>query len=78
MNDIKSTKNDILEKLIRETIIKYPFTLKVTHIIELTGYGQATVYRMLEQGEIPGAKKIRGWRIPRDIFLSWWYSDGTN
>ena len=71
------TKNSILKKLIKETGIKYPISLKVKDIIELTGYSQATVYRMLECGEIPGAKKIRGWRVPRDVFLAWWMADGV-
>ncbi|HMA60151.1 MAG TPA: helix-turn-helix domain-containing protein [Halanaerobiales bacterium] len=70
------TKNDIFENLIRETSNKYPISLKVRDIIELTGYSQATVYRMLECEEIPGAKKIRGWRVPRDVFLAWWMADG--
>ena len=70
--------NRVIKKISDEIRIDYPISLKVKDIIELTGYSQATVYRMLENKEIPGAKKIRGWRIPRDIFLSWWYSEGTN
>ena len=71
-------ENEILiNKFTKDIRNVYPYSLKVKHIIELTGYGQATVYRMLDCGEIPGAKKIRGWRVPRDVFLSWWLSDGV-
>jgi len=68
----------IIEKLIQEMQYKYPVSLKVKDIIEFTGYSQATVYRMLECGEIPGAKKIRGWRVPRDVFIAWWYMDSAD
>jgi len=75
----KDDSNTLLIKEFTEDIRnKYPFSLTVKHIIELTGYGQATVYRMLDCGEIPGAKKIRGWRVPRDVFLSWWMADGVD
>lgn len=74
----KSNNVVSIEKLIGIIQDKYPFSLKVKDIIELTGYSQATVYRMLECGDIPGAKKIRGWRVPRDVFLSWWLADGVS
>ena len=77
MKNNNSVSKGVLDELIKKTRAEYPFTLNVSHIIELTGYGQATVYRMLECGEIPGTKKIRGWRVPRDVFLSWWLADGV-
>ena len=77
--ETEKTSNQLtIDKLTTDIRSKYPFSLTVKHIIELTGYGQATVYRMLDCGEIPGAKKIRGWRVPRDVFLSWWLSDGVS
>ena len=72
----QNKKELFIEELTNEIRNKYPYSLKVEHIIELTGYSQGTVYRMLDCGEIPGAKKIRGWRMPRDVFLSWWLSVG--
>ena len=73
-----NNNNKIIERFIDDVRNSYPISLKVKDIIELTGYSQATVYRMLECGEIPGAKKIRGWRVPRDVFLSWWMADGVS
>jgi len=72
-----NNNNKIIERFIDDVRNSYPISLKVKDIIELTGYSQATVYRMLECGEIPGAKKIRGWRVPRDVFLAWWMADGV-
>ena len=66
---------EVLKELVKETRTELPFSLEPTHIIELTGYSRATIYKMLEAGEIPGAKKIRGWRVPRDVFLAWWYGE---
>lgn len=71
-------KATTIEKFTNDVRSEYPISLKVKDIIELTGYSQATVYRMLEIGEIPGAKKIRGWRVPRDVFLAWWYMDTSD
>jgi len=75
-DEFRNNENAI-EKLTEDVRKKYPFSLTVKHIIELTGYSQATVYRMLECGEIPGAKKVMGWRVPRDVFLAWWLADGV-
>ena len=71
---------DLAEKILREQIEKtrdeLPFSLGVGDLVELTGMSQTKVYQSLNGGEIPGAKKIMGsWRVPRDIFLSWWYGE---
>jgi len=66
---------DILHNLIDETRKEYPYSLKVEHLSEITGYSDNSIYLMLEAGDIPGAKKIKGWRVPRDTFLLWWNGD---
>lgn len=72
---MKDITKEVLKELVRETRSELPFTLEPKQIIELTGYSRATVYKMLEAGEIPGAKNLRGWRVPRDVFLAWWYGE---
>ena len=74
----KDKQTSIIENFTNEVRSEYPISLKVKDIIKLTGYSQGSVYRMLECGEIPGAKKIRGWRVPRDVFLAWWYMDSPD
>ena len=62
-----------LEELIKDTREKFPLTLKVKHVAEITNLHESTVYELLAQGKIPMAKKMfNAWRIPRDSFLLWW------
>jgi len=70
-----------LDEAIKETMIlfikeirkEYPQSLTVTDISEITNYSENSIYLLLNQGEIPYAKKLKGWRVPRDTFLLWWY-----
>lgn len=72
--EIQLTAKEVLTELVRENQEKLPFSLKVKHIVELTNTSETTVYEALTAGKIPGARKIMGaWRVPRDIFLTWWY-----
>lgn len=73
-NNIQLTAKEVLVNLVRENQEKLPFSLKVKDIVELTNTSDTTVYEALTAGKIPGARKIMGvWRVPRDIFLAWWY-----
>jgi predicted DNA-binding transcriptional regulator AlpA len=76
--DIKLAVREILETQIGKTREELPFSLKVADMAKLTGYSENSIYLLLEAGEIPGAKKIKGWRVSRDVFLSWWYSSEKN
>ncbi|MFW6025854.1 MAG: helix-turn-helix domain-containing protein [Candidatus Woesearchaeota archaeon] len=64
---------EILLQLMRETRQNYPISLKVADMAEITNYSENSIYLLLEQDKIPAAKKLKGWRVPRDIFLIWWY-----
>lgn len=75
---LQEAVRDTLQQLIQKTSQGYPLSLKVEHLVEITGYSENSVYLMLEKGEIPGAKKIKGWRVPRDTFLLWWHGDWYN
>jgi hypothetical protein len=76
-NDITLTAREILETKINETADKYPPALKTKHLLEIMNCYKAELYPLLNNGQIPAAKKIPGlgWRIPRDVFLSWWYGN---
>jgi hypothetical protein len=67
---------EILEKKMDEFIDKYPSALKPKDIMEIMNTTQARTYEALNRGDIPGAKKIKGfgWRIPRETFFIWWFS----
>lgn len=58
---------------IKETRKEYPQSLTVSDISKITNYSENSVYELLTQGKIPFAKKIKGWRVPRDTFLLWWF-----
>lgn len=75
---LQEVVRESLHKFIQQTRENYPLSLKVEHLVEITGYSENSVYLMLERGSIPGAKKIKGWRVPRDTFLLWWYGDWFN
>lgn len=75
---IQEVVRDTLKELIEKTRQGYPLSLKVEHLVEITGYSENSIYLMLEKGSIPGAKKIKGWRVPRDTFLLWWHGDWFN
>ena len=75
MTDITLQAKEILELQIEKTRKDYPMSLKPKHLIEIMNASKSQIYEMLAKNEIPSAKKISGlgWRIPRDVFLSWYY-----
>ena len=74
-NPIEITAKEILMELISKEQEKYPFSLKVPHLMELLNASDTAIYEKLERGEIPGARKYKGigWRAPRDVILAWLY-----
>lgn len=74
---IEIMAKEVLMELISKEQEKYPFSLKVPHLMELLNASDTAIYEKLERGEIPGAKKYKGigWRINRDVFLTWLYSN---
>lgn len=76
MTNIQLAAEKILMELISKEQEKYPFSLKVPHLMELLNASDTAIYEKLERGEIPGARKYKGigWRINRDVFLTWLYS----
>ncbi len=72
--EISLTVEKLLREQIEETRRKLPFSLKVIHLKDLLGIGETKVYEALQKDVIPGARKINhSWRVPRDVFLAWWY-----
>lgn len=72
MSDLKIQK--ILKAEIAATRKEFPFSLTVLHLAQITELNTHTIYRRLRKGDIPYANKSMGrWRVPRDVFLSWWY-----
>jgi len=79
--DLENKNDQVLISLLQEKLKEsiddvqsnFPFTLKVKHIVEITNYSSDSIYKLLEKGKIPSAKKIMGWRVPRDVFLLWWF-----
>ena len=77
---IKNNKSNLSEAL-KETMIifmkdtrqKYPKSLTVSDLSEITNYSENSIYKLLKQGKIPYAKKLKGWRVPRETFILWWY-----
>ena len=74
--NIQPAVKEVLMELISKEQEKYPFSLKVPHLMELLNASDTAIYEKLERGEIPGARKYKGigWRINRDVFLTWLYS----
>ena len=68
-----SLLQDKLKESIEDVQGNFPFSLKVKHMMKITNYSSDSIYKMLEEGKIPSAKKIKGWRVPRDIFVLWWF-----
>lgn len=69
---------EIIEKRVNEEVNKHPLLMKVDEvkdILEIKDDGQ--IYKMLNNGQVPGGKKIPGlgWRINRDIFFTSLYSE---
>ena len=49
-----------------------PLLLNVAEMAQLLRLAEWTVYELLRQDKIPGARKVgRSWRVHRDIFLKW-------
>jgi len=75
---------EILERKIDEKLEKYPSTLTVEHLQKIMSskknelYSKSQIYNLLNNGQIPSAKKIpgMGWRIPALTFFAWWLGSG--
>jgi hypothetical protein len=67
--------NKLLLELICREQKKYPVSLKSKDIVKIMNCCRTQGYELLEGGDIPGARKIPGlgWRINRDVFLTWLY-----
>ena len=74
-NNFQKAVKETLKDCIQEVREEYPPTLKVKDIANITQLHEKSVYELLNDNKIPGAKKIMGWRVPRDTFLCWWYGD---
>lgn len=67
---------EALKEMIKDTKESYPVSLKVKDLAEIMNISKKTVYTRLEKEEIPGQNKLMGqWRVPRDVFLTWWYGN---
>jgi len=77
LKDNDLTLNEALKEamiiFIIETREEYPHSLSVSDISEITAYSENSIYTLLKNGKIPFAKKLKGWRVPRDTFLLWWF-----
>jgi len=73
-NEIDKLTKKIIKQSIMEIRDQYPQALKVKDLVEITQYSENSIYILLEEGRIPGAKKLKGWRVARDTFLTWWYT----
>ncbi|MFW6047186.1 MAG: helix-turn-helix domain-containing protein [Candidatus Woesearchaeota archaeon] len=73
MQAIELTAKEVLLELVKENRDSLPFSLKAKDLIKLMNCSRTQAYTALENGTIPGAKKIEGlgWRINREIFLTW-------
>lgn len=73
----KSSLDEALKQLmimfIKDTRQKYPESLTVSDISKITTYSENSIYLLLKQGKIPFAKNLKGWKVPRDSFILWWY-----
>ena len=73
---INEVIEDTFKEMVHDTKENYPVSLKVEHLAEIMNTSKKTVYTRLEKEEIPGQNKLMGqWRVPRDVFLIWWYGD---
>jgi len=51
---------------------KWPYIMHPVHIMAAAGMGKNKTLELLQAGEIPGAKRVRGrWMITKDAFLEW-------
>jgi len=73
---ITVTAHEILKQRIEDTSNNYSESLKAKDLQQIMNCSQTQVYDALNNNDIPGAKKIKGlgWRVPRDVFLTWWYA----
>jgi|Wag4MinimDraft_11_1082651.scaffolds.fasta_scaffold06142_2 hypothetical protein len=78
--NVQSAVKSVLDERINEKIDDYPSALKPADIMEIMNTSQARTYEALNRGDIPGAKKIKGfgWRIPKETFFVWWYGNNVN
>ncbi|PTX14570.1 hypothetical protein SAMN04488598_1654 [Halanaerobium congolense] len=77
MNFEQITK-EIIKKRVDQEVEKHSLLMKVSEVKEILDiHDDGQIYKMLNNDQIPGAKKIPGlgWRINRDIFFIWLYSN---
>jgi len=72
--NLDETLKETMIKFVKDNRHKYPQSLTVSDLSEITNYSKNSIYSLLSQGKIPFAKKLKGWRVPRDTFLLCWYS----
>jgi len=74
----KELREDLFNEFLKKTRSELPFTLSPSDLIELLPFGKTKIYELLNRNIIP-SKKIEGkWIIPRDKFLTWFYSEFQN
>lgn len=69
---------EIIEKRVDQEIEKHSLLMKVSEVKQILDiHDDGQIYKMLNNDQIPGAKKIPGlgWRVNRDEFFIWLYSD---
>lgn len=56
-----------------------PLLLSAEQLVDLLPFSKRTVYGLLREGEVPGARKLgRKWVIHRDTLLEWIMSGGVD
>lgn len=66
-------REELLREMEMQEISKLPVVMRPEDIKDFTGYGTNKVYTLLQTGEIPSKKNGAQYRIPRLMFLKWWY-----
>lgn len=51
--------------------------MTVTEVAEYLRLGEATVYRLAQEGEIPGVKVGRSWRFKKGLIDAWFRGEST-
>lgn len=50
--------------------------MTVAEVAEYLRLGEATVYRLVQEGEIPGVKVGRSWRFKKGLIDEWFRTEG--
>lgn len=76
--DFELIAKEIIKKRVDQEIEKHSLLMKVSEVKEILDiHDDGQIYKMLNNEQIPGGKKIPGlgWRVNRDKFFIWLYSD---